>query len=336
MEKWQPVVTKNDPDQAGKLTAKQVRDLKDGWVLDGEIRQLSRRTLDERREVLGKLSWFLAYRELSHCGKPELRAFLAYVARGHEEPGGRWGNPRMVKPVSPRTQAAYFRVLHTFFGWVVEEDELAASPLASLKAPKTAQDQVQPFSSDQVEALLVAARESQDERRDEAILLFLLDTGVRVSELCSLAVRDIDLSARRCTVRGKGGKVRLLPFGRRTAKALWHYQNNPRFTDRELDQAFFVADQGPSAGVSITRHGLGKLITRLGKAAGVAGSRCSPHTFRHTFAVNFIRNGGNLFALQEILGHTTLIMVRRYVKLAEADIENQHRQFSPVDRMKRR
>lgn len=76
-------------------------------------------------------------------------------------------------------------------------------------------------------------------------------------------------------------------------------------------------------------------MERLGKAAKVSGVRCSPHTFHHTFAVSFLRHGGNVFTLQQMLGHASLDQTNQYVNLAQADIENQHRQFSPADRLAR-
>jgi len=86
---------------------------------------------------------------------------------------------------------------------------------------------------------------------------------------------------------------------------------------------------------SLTRSGLLQLIERLGIAAGIKQVRCSPHTFRHTFAVDFLRNGGNSFNLQQLLGHCDMHMTARYVNVAQADIENQHRRYSPADRIKR-
>lgn len=85
----------------------------------------------------------------------------------------------------------------------------------------------------------------------------------------------------------------------------------------------------------MTRSGILQLFERLGETAKIQGARCSPHTCRHTFAINFLRAGGSMYALMEILGHTTLTMVKRYVALAEADIETQHRQFRPMDRLKK-
>ncbi|MFN3653279.1 MAG: tyrosine-type recombinase/integrase [Armatimonadota bacterium] len=302
-------------------------------MLDGEVRSLSKRTLEERQAFADKFVWWLRHTERDACGKAELRAFLAYVNRGHEDPAGRWGNPRNTRPVKAGTVAAYYRLLHTFFGFVVQEGELEASPMESLTAPVVRRDQIQPFSEEQVNALLTAAGKSSDPKRDEAILLFLLDTGARVSETCRIRTQDLDLTGRRVRVVGKGGKERTLPFGRKVAKAFFAYL---RDMPKEPEDALFASNRGREAGEPLTRDGMHALIARLGGRANIDTVRCSPHTFRHTFAISFLRNGGNVFTLKELLGHTSLVMVNRYVALAQADIESQHRQFSPADRLKRK
>ena len=141
------------------------------------------------------------------------------------------------------------------------------------------------------------------------------------------------MHSRRCTILGKGNKRRLVYFGKDTTKAVWKYlQENPC----EDNDCVFRSSRGITAGDGLTKDGLGELIRRLGKVAGVVSTRCSPHTFRHTFSIQFLRAGGNVFTLKEMLGHTSLTIVNRYVALAQADIENQHRQFSPADRLRRK
>jgi site-specific recombinase XerD len=303
------------------------------WVLDGEIRQLSKRTLQDRVSHTQKLVWFLKQREYAACGTHELRAFLAYLNTAHTSEEGRWGNAQQRKPLRPRRVQKYFGDLRTFFRFLVEEQAIDASPMEVLRPPVCRADQVQPFTSEHQAALLAAARKSRHPKRDEAIVLMLLDTGARASELCQLKMSDLDLSGRRFTVLGKGNKSRSLYFGRKATKALWAYLKEEQ---PDPDGYVFLADRGTRAGEPLTRSGLLQLIRRLGRAAKVEARRCSPHTFRHTFAVEFLRAGGNVFTLKELLGHTTLAMVNRYVALAQADIEAQHRQFSPADRLARK
>ncbi len=322
--------------KTGELTSKfnpptsRLQNLADGWLLACDINQHSEKTIYTRRQLIRHLIWFLNKRGSEECGVGELRAFLAYCTNGHREPGGRWGNPRCVKPTKPRTIHTYHGHLRTFFSWLVAEGELEASPMERIPPPIFRSDQIEPFSREQIEAMLRACRNGRHAQRDEALILFLLDTGVRASELCSINFEDIDLLAYRVTVLGKGNKRRVLYFSKPTAKALWGYlRGNERDED---DGPLFVSERGDR----LTRSGVQQLIERLGKIAKIRQTRCSPHTFRHTFAVEFLRAGGNTFSLQTMLGHTNLAMTMRYVHLAQADIEGQHRQFSPVERLRRR
>lgn len=107
-----------------------------------------------------------------------------------------------------------------------------------------------------------------------------------------------------------------------------------RDEDRMPDDPVFISERGDGAGNKLTRWGARQVIERLGKTAGLQSVRCSPHTFRHTFAVEFLRAGGNVFTLKQLLGHTGLQVTQRYVALAQADIQSQHRQFSPGDRLR--
>ncbi|HEY0075113.1 MAG TPA: tyrosine-type recombinase/integrase [Abditibacteriaceae bacterium] len=291
----------SDAFKAGEATSRaalfvSVPDLKhhlQDWLYDCQFRQHSPRTTEFRQHTGEKLIWFLERQKCDRCSVVELRQFLAYVANGHLEAGGRWGNPNMKRPVRPATLHRYYRELRTLFSWMVTEDIIPASPVDWISPPKIPSEQIQPFTADQQNALLNASRRSTHPRRDEAIVLFLLDTGARASESCSQRLGDVDLQGQRATIIGKGNKRRTVFFGRRTAKALWQYL---REEPRGDDQPIFLADRGNDAGEALTRIGLLRLIQRLGKTSHIQATRCSPHTFRHTFAVEFLRNGGNVFS----------------------------------------
>ncbi|HTE18150.1 MAG TPA: site-specific integrase [Armatimonadota bacterium] len=143
-------------------------------------------------------------------------------------------------------------------------------------------------------ALAAAARRSRYPRRNEAILLFLLDTGARASEFCDPRMRDVNPPERHCTVTGKRNKRRTLFSNSPTVRSVSAYlPDTPRSEDAPL---FMSASKGPGV-KPLTRSGPLQLTGRLGDAAGTEAVRCSPHTFRHTFGVSFIRNGGNTFSL---------------------------------------
>lgn len=325
-----PIHRGGRPTEGRPLSLASLSQMVDGWLLDGEIRNFSKGTLALRRFIADKLLWFLRKHGADECGVAELRRFFAYLQRDYDQAsGGRWGDPRQLGKLRPATVATFYRHLRTLFNFIVSEGELESSPIEDAIPPPIARsDQIIPFTDDQVQALIRAAKKSRYPRRDEAIVLFLLDTGARASEVCGLRVEDVDIANRRAEVLGKGGKKRMIAFSGPTAKALWAYI---RTETREPEDPLFASERGIEE--PLTRWGLLQLVERLGKAADIRGVRCSPHTFRHTFSISFLRAGGNQFTLMSILGHTQISTTNRYVALAEADIAAQHRQFSPVARL---
>lgn len=254
--------------------------------------------------------------------------FFSYLQHGHSEPGGRWGKANLNKPVRPITIKDYYVNLRCLFNWLVEDGVLAASPLEKIPKPKVRAEQVQPFTQEQIEALLKAARASPNPKRDEAIVLFLYDTGVRASELCGLRMRDLDLNSRHASVLGKGNKHRLVYFSRETGKVLSNYLRKPK---RELDDPVFRSESGTRCGQALTRSGSLQLIERLGKVAGIQAMKVISHVFRHSAAIQLLRNGCDVYSLMSLMGHSSLTVCQTYLKLSKSDLENQYRKCSPVD-----
>jgi integrase/recombinase XerC len=312
------------------LSIDELREQIEGWALDAQNRHHSPRTLAQRRFIAGRLLWWLTHTGRTHCGRNELRGFFGYLYNAHETPAGRWESGRKT-PLRPTSALHYHSYLASLFAFIVAEGVLPESPMTRVHAPEPAQDQVQPFSPEQIRALLGAAGRSPTPTRDTALVLFLLDSGARASEACALTRGDVNLSARRVSVIGKGNKRRSVYFHDEAARALWRLLRTPGADTDPL----FRAASGYTPGAALTPNGLSQIIRRLGIAAGIEGVRCSCHTLRHSFAVSFLRAGGHMYALQEMLGHTTLEMVRRYVKLADADVAEQHREHSPVQHILR-
>lgn len=279
------------------------------WLIVCDIANYSSETNEVRRFLVSKLIWFCKHKGYAECGLLELRHFFSYLNHGHEDKAGRWGNPRFKKPLRPSTVQNYHKHLRRFFTWLIEEEVLVASPMEKVKPVIARPDQIQPFTCEQVSALLVAAERSRDRRRNVAAVKVLFDTGLRASELCGLRMRDVDMDQQHFRVLGKGNKYRTVPFGKAVRKALWQYL---REEHREPDDPLFTSSRGIAAGDPMTRGDLLQLVERLGKKAGISATRCSPHTFRHTFAVNFLKNGGNTFSLKIMLGHTSLHMTNKY------------------------
>jgi integrase/recombinase XerD len=137
-----------------------------------------------------------------------------------------------------------------------------------------------------------------------------------------LRIYQVDLRNRRATVFGKGSKERIVPISARTAQAVWRYLAE-RGETRKAEVLLLGRDDLP-----LSRYALGRLVKRIGNRAGVHGA--TVHRFRHTFTIELLRNQPNVFALQRMLGHSTLGMVSRYLAIAQADEEVAHQEGSPV------
>ncbi|MBN1316343.1 MAG: site-specific integrase [Anaerolineales bacterium] len=167
-------------------------------------------------------------------------------------------------------------------------------------------------------------------RRDEAIILTLLDTGLRASEICSLKIGCVDQKTGRIDVKhgvaggAKDGKGRIVYLGKATRRSLWRYLAE-RNDSKDPDAPLFLG----LCDRPMNRDALRLLIKRLGKKAGV--NKCYPHRFRRTFIITYIRSAGDVFTLQALLGHSTLDMVQRYTRIAQVDIERAHQKASPAN-----
>jgi integrase/recombinase XerD len=198
-----------------------------------------------------------------------------------------------------------------------------------VEKPKRERHLIQPLNPKQVLALLDQA----DPKtflglRNKVMMLLMIDSGLRLSEVLTVKVSDVDLAGGTVLVMGKGRKERKVPFARTMREALDAYLKR-RAKTAARDGLLIVGRRGNR----LTSRHVQIVMRRYGERAGIQGVRVSPHTLRHTCATQYIRNGGDPFSLQAILGHSTLEMVRNYVNLASRDVYDQHRKFSPLDRM---
>jgi site-specific recombinase XerD len=225
------------------------------------------------------------------------------------------------------TTRGYVQVLKGFGTWLVEEGYVGQNPLRRLQLPKVPKYVVKSLSAEEISALLGAVNpRSNRGARNLAILLLLLDTGMRLGELAGMTAAEAEDAVRDglFKVMGKGSRERYLPLGKATRDALRRYLHVYR--PLVPAKALFIGD----AGRPLSAEGLRQVIRRVARRASVEGVH--PHRLRHTFAVNYIANGGDAMTLQRILGHSTLEMVRRYVALDSREIMARHSQASPGDR----
>ncbi len=189
------------------LARQELSRLADAWLLDGQFRLHSSHTVATRRIFIKDLLWFLEHRGHGQCGPTELKHFFVYRSSGHQEAEGRWGNPRLEKPLRSISVKDYFVNLAFMFDWFVSEGFLAVSPMKDLPVPKVRASQIQPLSDAHATALLEAAKKTSNPKRDTAIALLLLDCGLRASEMCNLKMNDLDVEVRRCYVLGRATSI---------------------------------------------------------------------------------------------------------------------------------
>ena len=326
------------PAAPGSIAVADLSRAMDSWIVSCQVRQMTEKTIHCRRWLCDKFLWFLANGRpdsAAPCDRSSVEGFLIYAGKVLPTGVGRWGNTDALYTTRAATRpvsvASYHRILRAFCNWMVEEGFLSESPMAKIRGIVARADQIQPLSQDQVQSLLVAAKKSPYPKRNEALLLIMLDTGLRAQEVCNLRIGDVDRDARKIVTIGKGNKRRAVYYGPRTARALAAWEKvNPT---EGVEEHLFMSERGTAAGDALTVSGLDQMVRKLAAAAGISGIRVSPHSLRHTFAVTFLRSGGHAFTLRELLGHTTLTTTQRYVNLAQADIAEQARVHSPVDHM---
>ncbi len=233
--------------------------------------------------------------------------------------------------LSLETRHRYFREIRCFFNWCIEAGLLDASPFRGLKNVRLPQRVVAPFSAKDIQELLAHCDPATPVgTRNRAVVLTLLDTGVRCAELVSLDLADWGPGDRRLLVRsGKGNKQRVVPFAERCADALLAYLDDRGHEPGPL----FCASNGARRlrpTVRIGTSGLRHLLRRLGDRSGV--SRVHAHRFRHTFATWAIEQDAREIDVQHLLGHAGPEMVRRYTSsYCSEQAAQRHATFSPAE-----
>lgn len=282
------------------------------FMVDREARQYTAKTLTYYRERLGD---FFAYCDQAHITKLEqvtaaaIRGYLVSLQR---------------RSLAPHTVHGAARAIRTFVRFCAEDGLINAAPAFAMpKLPKTILPAFEPAD---VARLLDACTAE----RDKLIVLVLLDTGLRSSELLALDGADMDERNGAVLVReGKGQKQRTVYLGARTRRELtryWHKMGKPA--------AKAPVWTNTNTGERLTHSGLRQVLLRLGRDARV--DHCHPHTFRRTFALWSLRGGMDVHTLAALMGHADIHVLKQYLALTGMDLQRAHREAGPVDKMLRR
>lgn len=242
-----------------------------------------------------------------------LRAFLgAYKARG----------------VSDGTVDAFYRILHTLYAFLERDGLVLINPMRNVERPRRERRFAKPATEHQLR-LILAAIDTKDilGLRDYSLMLLLADTGLRLSEALAMKLTDIDWATNSMIVMGKGRKERRVAFGQTARKVLLNWSE--RRGTLEGAEWLWVNQMGGQ----MQPNNFAQRMKMHTRAAAIAERRLSAHALRHFFALQFLRNGGDVMTLQKLLGHTSLDMVRNYVSMTDEDSLAAHRRASPLDRM---
>ncbi len=214
--------------------------------------------------------------------------------------------------LSKRSQARVLSSLHSFFNWMIMEGEMTDDPSDAVEAPKLGKYLPAVLSVDEVDRLIGTVElDSTFSKRDRAILETLYGLGLRVSEAISLKISNIWFEQGFVSVIGKGNKQRLVPLGGMARDAIRDYlEVRGPATDRESSDILFLNRFGRA----LTRVAVFKMIKSYAMKAGIS-KEISPHTLRHSFATHLIENGADLRAVQEMLGHESILTTEIYTHI---------------------
>lgn len=306
-----------------KLTKLKLSQALQGFYLTSQARRLSPHTISDYTNTLTRFQAYLQKDMLMEdIDARHIEGFLTQQIH-----------------LSKKTLLNYHAGLCAFWTWAVREKIASRHVPHEVPAPKPERREIVPYTEGEIRSMLASLERSKAYKRqgkrtsdhavphaerNRAIILLLLDTGIRAEELCNIKIHQMDRRNQRIRIFGKGAAERYVSFSARTHQALWRYLAIRPEGTTEGDPLFTVESGRP-----FRRGRLLDLLQTIGNRAGV--KKVTVHRFRHTFAIQYLRNRGDPYTLQKMLGHSTLDMVKRYLAIAETDVEMAHRLASPVD-----
>lgn len=284
------------------------------FMEDAERRGLRPDTIVYYRNQLGMFRRFVVM-----IDKTEL---ISEVVRGDIDD---YVESEQKRGIKNNTINVRLRAARALFGFLKSMKYIAVNPMTKYPLLRVREGNIEAFSMKQLRQLLNAPdRRTFTGLRDYTYMLLLLETGLRLSEVTAVEIDDVKLAEGQVFVRHTKGQLhRYVPIQAKMKEQLRRYMKI-RGTC-ETERLFVTIDGEPMA-----RNALQKIVGKHGKVAGIKGVRCSPHTLRHTFAKLSVMNGAGVFELQRILGHSTMEMVKTYVNLYSSEVNERHKEFSPL------
>jgi integrase/recombinase XerC len=264
-------------------------------------RRLASHTLENYRRDLANI--------IEYCTKNSVEDWPALDAKHIRQ----WLAARHRQGIGGRSLARNLSVLRSFLRYLVGEDQLKNNPAQGISAPKTARKLPEPLDTDEMSRLLTLQPGDAEDPlslRDIAMLELTYSSGLRLAELLSLNLGDINLTDGSVPVTGKGNKMRIVPVGRYARDAIKHWLQQRATLANTGEPALFVGRHGGR----LTPRAVQQRFRRHGLRQGIA-SRVHPHKLRHAFASHLLESSGDLRAVQELLGHTDIATTQIYTHL---------------------
>ena len=270
----------------------------------------SQKTIENYSRYLNRFAKELNIKEVSQITKEDVDRFRIILNRGGEKN----------KPVQIKTQNYYLIALRAFLKYLRSEDIKTLQPEKILLA-KTHDREIIIMTKDEIRRLLLTPeKETPDDIRDKALLMTLISTGLRVSELCSLP-RNLDISSSEYSMRGKGGKIRVIFFSQETKELIQKY-----IKEREdMSSALFVSSKGNP----LTPRAVERIVEKRVKQAGIS-KHITPHGLRHAFATTLLQNGADIRSVQELLGHSHINTTQVYTHVTNKRLREAHETFFDI------
>lgn len=307
------------------------------YLDDHEGGNHSHKTIEWHQTALRLMqSYMEEQRGMTLVSTIEATDISAWFTHLRKKPGAR-GKLR-----TERTVQTYARSARAFFHWLICREIITHNPFDEIIFPKVGRPLIQTITPEEFERLLEACTplnttSSITERagaRNRAILWLLYDTGIRLSELLNLRLKDLDRRHGVIVVRGKGAKERRIALGKNCQRHLLSYLDHHRPLDKELrewdnpgEDHLFLSETRRE----LTSSGIQLMFKRIKQRAGITGKRISAHIFRHTFAIRYLTLDNDPFSLQQLLGHEDMTTVRHYMHMNDETIQEQKRKFSSGD-----
>jgi integrase/recombinase XerD len=290
-------------------TQYRIADALDLFLLDCAARRLSAETQNTYKDTLTNFIGWCKFEYLHEISHIQIRKFLVSLQdRG----------------LSSATQHKYARNIKTFFNYCVRDELIPVSPFAKVQMPKVEQKVLKSYTPEEIKKILKACRSE----RDTVIVLLLLDSGMRASELLGLNVGDVDMHDGAVTIqKGKGAKGRVVYIGAKSRKQLLRYLLKRK--KQSGQQPIFISALTKKR---LTLYGLSQAMERIEKRSGVENVTC--HGFRRTFALEFLRGGGNIYVLARLMGHADIDVLKRYLAIVQDDLKAAHEKYGPGDNMR--